>query len=83
MRIGNLKGIVLPQYNFQQIISQCVEDTSFMMRAKETSVINLVGYLYKFRIASGLEINWHKMLLIGASKDYCQDGWRNNIRSEP
>lgn len=43
MRIGNLKDIVLPQCNSQQIISQCVEDTSFMMREEETSVVNLVA----------------------------------------
>jgi hypothetical protein len=37
LRLGNLKGIVLPQSNSQQIISQYVDDTSFTVRAEETS----------------------------------------------
>lgn len=57
LRLGSLKGIVLTQSNSQQIISQYVDDTSFMVRAEENSVDNLVGILHKLGIASGLEIN--------------------------
>ena len=60
LRLGNLKGIVLPQSNSQQTISQYVDDTSFTVRAEEASADNLVGILHKFGIAYGLEINWHK-----------------------
>lgn len=60
MRIGNLKSIVLPQCTSQQIISQYVGDTSFTVRAEETSVHNLVNILQKFGIASGLGIICYK-----------------------
>ena len=60
MRIGNLKGITQPQCNSQHIISQYADDTSFTVKAEETSVDNLVGILHKFGIAFGLEIKWHK-----------------------
>ena len=56
----NLKGITLPQCNSQHIISQYAVDTSFMVKAEETNVDNLVGILHKFEVAFGLEINWHK-----------------------
>lgn len=52
--------ISLSQYNSQQIISQQVDDTSFIVRAKEFNVHNLVRILHNFGIASGLEINLHK-----------------------
>lgn len=40
--IGRLKGIVLPWSNSQQIISQYLDDTSFIGRIEEYSVNNLV-----------------------------------------
>lgn len=60
MGIGNLGGITLQQGNSQQIISQYVDDTSFTVKAEETSVGYLIGILHKFGTTFGLEINWHK-----------------------
>jgi len=57
--IGNIKGVILPQCNSQEIITQYVDDMSFMIKTEENSVDNLVGILHKFGIASRLEINWH------------------------
>lgn len=38
LRIGILEGIHLPRCNSQHIISQYVEDTSFTMRARESTI---------------------------------------------
>lgn len=60
MRIGNLKGMGIPQCNSQQIINQYVDDMLFMVRVDESSVNNMVGIMHKFGIAFRLEIKWHK-----------------------
>jgi hypothetical protein len=67
MVAGNVKGITLPQDNSQQIISQYIDDTSFTVKAEETSVDHIVGILHKFGNASGLEINWHKNVAYSCS----------------
>lgn len=59
-RIGHLKGIAIPHCNSQQIISQYVDDTSFIVKAHESSVGTLVGILHKFGLVYDLEMNWHK-----------------------
>lgn len=42
--IGHLKDIALPQYKSQQIISQYVDDKSFIVRTNESSVKALKQY---------------------------------------
>lgn len=63
MRIGLNNCIVLPQCNSQQIINQFDDDMSFIVRAKNASVDNLVAILQSFRLASALEINWHNNMV--------------------
>lgn len=57
IKTGLIKGISLPQCNFQQIIIQYVDNASFTVRADETSVDNVVKILQNFGIVSCLEIN--------------------------
>ena len=77
MVASNLEGITLPQDNSQHIISQYIDDTSFTVKAKETSVGHLVGILHKFNMPHDLKQIGIKAWCIGAVKDIPQDGWEN------
>jgi hypothetical protein len=60
---GKIKGIRLPDSEKTQLISQFVDDTSFILDASNREqVINLVEILNCFKRVSGLEINWSKSL---------------------
>ena len=69
MRIRNIKGITLLQYNSQQIISQCFDDTSFILKVEQNNVYNLIGILHKFGIAFTLRSIGKRVLRIGAVED--------------
>lgn len=77
-RIGLIIDISLPQCNPQQLISQYVDDTLIIVRAKGFSMDNVVGILHNFRLASCLKIKWHKNVAY-----WCNGGtpleWVKNI----
>lgn len=57
---GTFKGIILPEGNKQQSISQYADDSSFIVRVEKKYVDELVCLLKVFSETSGMEINWVK-----------------------
>lgn len=59
-RRGRIMGIWLPDNDLHQFISQFADNMGFSILGQEEVLRNIVAFIQRFGLASGLQVNWIK-----------------------